>query len=102
MVIGTLSRVKTFKDPYGEISKVNLYVKLSNEGMKIFMSELRAQWVEGIEENFQPCEKSDNHGNGEFPVVELTLNEKKEVSSIKKAGTKEISLSEVDYANRMG
>lgn len=26
MVIGTLSRVKTFKDPYGEISKVNLYV----------------------------------------------------------------------------
>lgn len=42
MVIGTLSRVKTFKDPYGEISKVNLYVKLSNEGMKIFMSELRA------------------------------------------------------------
>lgn len=46
--------------------------------MKIFMSVLRAQWVEGIEENFQPCEKRDNHGNGEFPVVELTLNEKKE------------------------
>lgn len=35
MAIGTLSRVKTFKDPYGEISKVNLYVKLSNEDLYV-------------------------------------------------------------------